>query len=126
MTRPQRIVLTGFSGTGKSLVARIVAERLGWRVIEIDSVVERAAGRSILDIFRRDGEERFRELEADALREACNESSVVISGGGGTILRPDNRRLMADGGFVVCLEARPETILRRLRDRAEEEPPPSR
>ncbi|MCH8345678.1 MAG: 3-dehydroquinate synthase [Chloroflexi bacterium] len=120
--RPSRIVLTGFSGTGKSLVAPIVAERLGWRVIETDSLVERAAGRPILDIFRQEGEERFRELEADALREACNESNVVISSGGGVVLRPDNRRIMAEGGFVVCLEARPETILRRLRDRAEEEP----
>ena len=120
--RPQRIVLSGFSGTGKSLVAPIVAERLGWQVIEIDSLVERAAGRPILDIFRQEGEERCRELEAEALREACSESSVVISSGGGAILRPENRRLMADGGFVVCLEARPETILRRLRDRAEEEP----
>ncbi len=114
--RPLRIVLTGFSGTGKSVVALIVAERLGWQVIEIDSQVERAAGRPILDIFRQEGEERFRELEADALREACNESRVVVSSGGGAVLRPDNRRLMAEGGFIVCLEARPEQSLPPVRN----------
>ncbi len=114
MKRPLRIVLTGFSGTGKSLVAPIVAERLGrayrqagWQAIELDSLVERAADRPILDIFRQEGEERFRELESDALREACSESNVVISSGGGAVLRPDNRRIMAEGGYVVCLEARP-------------------
>ncbi|MCH7836318.1 MAG: 3-dehydroquinate synthase, partial [Chloroflexi bacterium] len=64
----------------------------------------------------------FRELESEALREACSESRVVISSGGGAVLRPDNRRLMAESGFVVCLEARPETILHRLQNRAEEEP----
>ena len=120
--RPHRIILTGFSGAGKSLVARMVAERLGWQAIETDSLVERAAGRPILDIFRQEGEERFRELESEALREACSESRGVISSGGGAVLRPDNRRLMAESGFVVCLEARPETILHRLQNRAEEEP----
>ncbi len=85
MTRPQRIVLTGFPGTGKSLVASLVAERLGWQVIETDAVVERAAGRSILDIFHQEGEERFRDLESGALREACSTSRVVNPSG--TVIR---------------------------------------
>src|SRR3990172_12958148 len=120
--RPERIVLTGFSGTGKSLVAPIVAQRLGWRAVDTDSLVEQAAGRPIADIFARDGEPRFRELEADAVRQACARPNTVVSAGGGATLRPDSRRLLVDGGFVVCLEARPETVLRRLREGAAREP----
>ena len=121
--RPQRIVLTGFSGTGKSAVAALVAERLGWRAVDTDSLVEQAAGRAIADIFARDGEPRFRELEAEAVRQACARPNAVVSVGGGATLRPDSRRLLADGGFVVCLEARPETVLQRLREGEAEERP---
>ncbi len=120
--RPLRIVLTGFSGTGKSEVAPIVAQRLGWRVIDTDALVERAAGKPILDIFRQDGEVCFRDLEAEALQQACREERAVVSTGGGVILRPENRRLMAESGLILCLEARPETIFRRIHGRAEEEP----
>ncbi len=121
--RPLRIVLTGFSGAGKSLVAPLVAERLRWQVIDTDSLVERTAGKPIPDIFEQDGEPRFRELEADAVREACARDRVVVSVGGGAVLRPDNRRLLAEGGFVVCLEARPETVLRRLSESAPADEP---
>ena len=119
---PSRIVLTGFSGTGKSVVAPIVAARLGWAAVDTDPLIERAAGKGILEIFRDEGEERFRDLEAEALRQACSRKKVVISTGGGAVLRPQNRRVMAEGGFIVCLEARPETILRRLTDRSDEGP----
>ena len=122
LRRPIRIVLTGFSGTGKSLVAPLVAQRLGWPVVDTDALIEEAAGRSIADIFARDGEPYFRGLEADALRTACGQARAVLSAGGGAVLRAENRRLMAKGGFIVCLEARPETILRRLNEGAEEEP----
>lgn len=121
--RPLRIVLTGFSGTGKSLVGPLVAQRLRWQAIDTDLLVERAAGKPISDIFAEDGEPRFRELEAAAVREACAGERAVVSVGGGALLRPDNRRLLADGGFVVCLEARPETILRRLSEGAPPDEP---
>ena len=114
MTRPPRIVLTGFSGAGKTAVASIVAGTLGWEIADTDEMVQRAAGKSILEIFHEGGEELFRGLEAEAIRTACSGERVVVSTGGGAILRAENRRAMADGGFVVCLEARPETILRRL------------
>jgi shikimate kinase/3-dehydroquinate synthase len=123
MKRPLRIVLTGFSGTGKSLVGPLVAERLHWQAVDTDSMVERAAGKPISAIFEEDGEPRFRELEAAAVREACARERAVVSVGGGALLRPDSRRLLADGGFVVCLEARPETILRRLSEGAQADEP---
>jgi shikimate kinase/3-dehydroquinate synthase len=117
---PSRIFLTGFSGTGKTTVAPMLAERLGWEMIDTDDVIEMTHGR-ITEIFRQQGEERFREMESDVLNEACSRNNVVIATGGGIILNVDNRCLMSDGGFVVCLESRPDTIFRRMRDRVEED-----
>jgi 3-dehydroquinate synthase len=114
--RPRRIFLTGFSGSGKSAVAGLVAEALGWRALDTDDIIEERSGRPIPDIFARDGEARFRELEAEALREAACQTDVVVATGGGIVQSEANRRLMADGGFVVCLEGRPEVLWRRLRD----------
>jgi shikimate kinase/3-dehydroquinate synthase len=114
MTAPSRIVLTGFSGTGKSACASFIAERLGWDCADTDDMVQQVTGKRILEIFHEGGEERFRDLELEAVRDACRRDNVVVATGGGAILREENRRAMADGGFVVCLEARPESILRRL------------
>jgi 3-dehydroquinate synthase len=111
---PTRIILTGFSGAGKSAAASIIADELRWEVVDTDEMAETTAGKRILEIFRDDGEERFRHLESVAIREACARERVVVSAGGGAVLRAENRRVMANGGFVVCLEARAETILRRL------------
>ena len=114
--RPRRIFLTGFSGSGKSAVAARVAAALGWRTLDTDDIIEARTGRSIPDIFARDGESRFREMEADALREAVGQTDVVVATGGGVVQPAANRRLMAGGGFVICLEGRPEVLWRRLRD----------
>lgn len=110
----RRLFLTGFSGSGKSTVAGLVAKTLGWRALDTDALIEEAAGRSIAEIFASDGEARFRELERDALRRAAGEEQVVVATGGGAMLAQDNRLVMADGGLVVCLDARPKTILDRL------------
>jgi 3-dehydroquinate synthase len=113
LSAPTRIVLTGFSGTGKSTVGPLLAAKLGWGLADTDSMIEEEYG-SIPELFRKQGEPRFRALESDALRDACARDEVVIVAGGGAVLSAENRRLMADGGFVVCLEARAETIFRRL------------
>ncbi len=116
MTLPTRIILTGSSGTGKTAVAPLLAERLGWACLDTDSMVEAACGRSIPEIFAEDGQEAFRDAESSAVVEACGRDRAVIATGGGAVLRPANRRLMAGAGFIVCLEARPETIHARLRE----------
>jgi 3-dehydroquinate synthase len=116
------IILTGFSGTGKSATAPIIAAKLGWQFFDTDEAVERDAGKQILEIFRDEGEDAFRQRESSALASACSQQDLVVSTGGGAILRPENRRLMAQAGFIVCLEARPETILERLEGRADDEP----
>jgi shikimate kinase/3-dehydroquinate synthase len=122
MKRAQRIILTGFSGTGKTEVARLVAERLGWQAVDSDDAIVEAAGKPIPTIFAQDGESHFRSLEHSVLRQLCSRPKLVIGAGGGAIVAADNRRLMADGGFIVCLEARPETILKRLRPQFESDP----
>jgi len=120
--RPYRIILTGFSGTGKTKVARLVATRLGWTALETDELIVQRAGKPISHIFARDGEEHFRRLERDVLAEVCQRPRMVIGVGGGANVSAENRRIMADGGFIVSLEARPETILQRLRPQLEHDP----
>ncbi len=108
------LILTGFSGTGKSAVGRQVAHRLGWPFLDTDDEVVRRTGKPIAAIFAQEGEPRFRELERQALRDACAGAPKVIATGGGALVDPSNRDLMLRTGVVVCLEARPETIHRRL------------
>ncbi|HUF53929.1 MAG TPA: 3-dehydroquinate synthase [Dehalococcoidia bacterium] len=122
MDVPSRIILIGFSGTGKSAVGPMLAGGLGWTLLDTDLMVEERAGKRILEIFRDAGEELFRQLETDAVLAACEQEKVVISTGGGAILRAENRRALAEAGFIVCLDARPETILSRINVRADAEP----
>jgi len=108
------IVITGFSGTGKSLVAREVAKQLGWDFIDTDNEIVSLAKKPIAEIFSSDGEGKFRELERVVIKRASRHSHRVISIGGGAIVDPQNRSRLARNGFLVCLEARPETIYQRL------------
>jgi shikimate kinase/3-dehydroquinate synthase len=122
MTRPRRIILTGFSGTGKTEVARLVAARLGWQAIDTDDLIVQRAGKPIPDIFAQDGEQAFRRIERDLLAKTCRQSRMIIGVGGGANVSGENRRILAEGAFVVCLEARPETILHRLRPQLQHDP----
>lgn len=109
----RRVVLIGFSATGKSVLAPYVAERLGWRAVDLDQAIEREAGRSIAAIFEQEGEAGFRERERQAVRGAAAIDGAVIATGGGVWLDPQNRAALAEQGFVITLEARPTTILAR-------------
>jgi len=108
------IVITGFSGTGKSLVARGVARQLGWDFIDTDNEIVSLAKKPIAEIFSSDGEEKFRELERAVIKRASRHTHRVIAIGGGAIVDPQNRAKLAYNGVIVCLEARPETIYQRL------------
>jgi len=117
MTPPPRILLVGMMGSGKSTVGRMLADRLGWAYRDSDADVEAATGRTIPEIFEHDGEAAFRREEAAVLARACAlGTSVVVSAAGGSVLNPDNRRLLARSGTVVWLRARPETNARRVGD----------
>ena len=109
----RRIVLIGFSATGKSELAPYVAERLGWEWVDLDVEIEREAGMGIPAIFERGGEDEFREREHAAAVAAAGREHLVIATGGGVWLSERNRRVLAEGGFVAALEARASTILAR-------------
>ncbi len=111
---PRRIFLTGFSFSGKSRIAPLVANALGWRAIDLDDLIEEAAGKAIPNIFGDEGEPGFRLREAEALCRACGVTEVVVATGGGIVLSDENRRRMGESGLVACLEARPETIFGRM------------
>jgi shikimate kinase len=108
------VILTGFMATGKTEVGRKLAALLRAPFVDTDALVESATGRSIADIFARDGETRFRALERTAVEEACGVADAVVATGGGTLLDADNRRRLAAAGPVVCLTATPEELLRRV------------
>jgi shikimate kinase len=112
MTR--NIILTGFMGTGKSSVGRVLASQLGFTFRDLDSLIVEKEGQSINSIFAGQGERYFREIEASVLRAVLLESSQVVSTGGGAVILSENRDMMRKSGVVVNLVASPEMILQRL------------
>ncbi|RJL31276.1 shikimate kinase [Bailinhaonella thermotolerans] len=102
VTRPA-LVLIGAPGSGKSTVGRLLAERLGVPFRDTDEDVEAVAGKPVSDIFVEDGEERFRELEAEAVRRALEEHPGVLALGGGAVLNEDTQARLA-GHRVAYLE----------------------
>jgi len=108
------IILIGYRATGKSTLARLLAEKLGWDWIDADVEIEARAGKSIAKIFAEDGEPAFRDLEAEVIADLCRRQRLVLAAGGGAPLRPASRRAMRESGQVIWLKARPETIQARM------------
>lgn len=112
--RLKHIFLTGFMGTGKSEVGKRLAERLGWRFVDTDALIEREERLTIPEIFAQKGEPYFRMVEGRVVEEVCGEEGVVVATGGGAIVDEGNRQRMQESGVVVCLTASPEIILTRV------------
>jgi shikimate kinase len=108
------IFLIGYRGTGKTTVAELLAERVGWPWLDADTVLEARHGRSIADIFARDGEMAFRDMEAAILKDLCRLHRHVVATGGGVVLRETNHERMRQVGPVVWLTADPDTIWTRI------------
>ncbi len=115
MPLPERIFLIGFRATGKTTVARLLAERRGLAWLDADVVLEHRTGKTIAEIFAESGEEAFRDLEQQIVAELCDLDRVVVALGGGAVLRPANRAAIAGSGSpVVWLRASAETIHARM------------
>lgn len=112
----KNIYLIGFMGAGKSTVARRLAQQTGAKRIEMDQLIEEQEGMPITQIFEQHGEEYFRNLETELLRSFLGQENLVISCGGGSVLRDENAELMKKEGVIVLLTATPETIYERVKD----------
>ena len=116
------VALVGLSGTGKSTVAPLLADRRGLACVDLDAVVVGRAGRSAAEIFATDGEATFRSLESAALADALAGPPAVVATGGGVVLDPGNRTALTDGATVVWLRALPSSLAGRLAGTSEERP----
>jgi len=110
------IVFIGYRGTGKSSVARRVAEALGRRSVHLDDEIARRVGCSIPEFVEREGWEAFRDVESDLIFEFAQEDGLVIDAGGGAILRSENVAVLRATGWLVWLTASPAAIAERIRD----------
>lgn len=110
----RNVVLTGFMGTGKTTVGRLLAHRLGWPFVDTDAEIADRAGCSVPEIFAAEGEVGFRALEHAVCLEMAKRTGIVIATGGGALLDPGVREAVEASGTVVCLTCDKDEILRRL------------
>jgi shikimate kinase len=109
----ERIVLIGFMYSGKSTVGRLLADRLGWDLIDFDETIERSEKRRIADIFSEQGESYFRRLEAELTEQVEARESVVLVPGGGWVTQPGLVRRLRPSSLFVWLRVRPDTVYSR-------------
>ncbi len=111
----RRIVLTGFMGAGKSTIGALLAERLGWRFMDTDAFIEARAGSTIAQIFAEQGEDAFRVLETDAVRDCARAERLVLALGGGAVESGSTRTALAglDRACIVFLDAPLEVMVAR-------------
>lgn len=107
------VALTGFMGVGKTSVGKLLAERLGKKYVEADSLIVEKAGKAIPRIFQEDGEIAFRQLEIEIIKKLASQENLVIDCGGGVVLNKINIDRLRQNAIVVSLTASPETILKR-------------
>ncbi len=109
------IVLTGMMGSGKSTVGRELADKLDFKYIDTDNMIEKQVGKSISDIFEKAGESSFRKLEKDAVRCVALLDNYIISTGGGVVKDNENLKELRKKSVVVYLYAPAEILYDRLK-----------
>jgi shikimate kinase len=112
------LALIGFMGTGKTSVGRLVAEQLHFDYLDTDEMIQSATGRTIADIFKSDGEKKFRVLEEKVVLEISTRTKIVIATGGGLPTNSKNLASLKTHALVVCLWASPEKIWERVKNQS--------
>jgi len=110
------IILVGFMGTGKSVVGKLLAEKLKRDFLETDDIIEAKEKMPINDIFEKKLEPYFRQVEKEVVKEAAKRKNVVISAGGGAVVDAENFKNLKNSGIIICLKASPEAILKRTKN----------
>ncbi len=110
----KNIILTGFMGTGKTTVGRLIAKTTGYRFVDTDDMIVKKAGKPVSQIFEIDGETAFRRMEADLAVELSKAHGLVIATGGGMLLNDGNARMLGMSGQIFCLVADPDAIIHRV------------
>lgn len=112
----KNIVLIGMMGSGKTMIAKALAEKLGLPLLSTDDMVEKKARCTIKVIVAKAGWEYFRELEHNAVAQASKKRGIIIDCGGGVVLDPKNMDLLGKHGIIFYLDAKPEVIYQRIKD----------
>jgi len=111
------IILVGFMGTGKTSVAKKLAQVMNMEYVSTDELIEKKEGVSINDIFAGKGEFYFRDLEKGIIGEISNLDDIVIDAGGGVMINQENVNNLKANGVIICLQADSDTILERMKDK---------
>ncbi len=109
----KNIVLTGFMGAGKTAVGRELSRLLNMELIDVDTEIEKSQRMTINEIFKQYGEPKFRKIETEMIRKLSEQKDVIISTGGGAVLKQENMDALRKQGVIIYLMATPETILKR-------------
>lgn len=107
------LYLVGFMGTGKTTIGRMVANRMGFQLLDSDAEIEYKTGRPIPEIFATQGEAAFRALEREFIETGHPATRCVVACGGGLVAEPGMLELLRTKGVIICLHASVETILKR-------------
>lgn len=110
----KNIVLCGFMGSGKSTIGKRLSRQLGMPFYDSDAFVEQKAGKTVSDIFAQEGEESFRKLETECIKELSQMQGVVIATGGGVVMRPENVAYLKQNGAIVYLNPSLRRLIRNL------------
>ncbi len=114
--RKNRIFVTGLIGSGKSTTGFLLAEKLDYKYIDLDVLIENRIKIPLVDIFLKYGENYFRNIESEILQEVVNLEKFVISTGAGTLLNPENVYLIKNSGILIYLRCEPSDIWKRIKE----------
>jgi shikimate kinase len=116
MTTTNHIIFVGFMGSGKSTVARCLADKLGMASLDVDACIQLASGKSVVQIFEEEGEAGFRRRETAFLASMFDRERAILSCGGGVVLAKENRQLLRQLGWVIYLKVSADVALARIGD----------